>query len=351
MQEIFTAIEEIRKRLGSRLYIMGHHYESDAVIAHCDFTGDSLELARRIPDVDAEFIVFCGVTFMGETAALLARKGQKVLLPAPDADCRMALMSRASAARAVLTELKERGLDFLPLCYVNTDVPLKAVVGEFGGSVCTSANARVMMQWAFKKSEHVLFLPDMHLGRNTARDLGMNEQSWHVLELDENGIRNPDAQPLDRHLLLWPGYCPVHAAYTPDMIQALRRAHPGCRVTVHPEAAPDVTALCDLAGSTSALIKDAARFAKETDGHSLLVVGTECNLVKRLARRHMNSCTIIPLLDGEDALCPDMAKITPEKLLSSLQSIEDGTYRTVVLNDADREPAKLSLTRMLEACR
>ena len=314
-------------------------------------TGDSLELARRIPDVDAEFIVFCGVTFMGETAALLARKGQKVLLPAPDADCRMALMSRASAARAVLTELKERGLDFLPLCYVNTDVPLKAVVGEFGGSVCTSANARVMMQWAFKKSEHVLFLPDMHLGRNTARDLGMNEQSWHVLELDENGIRNPDAQPLDRHLLLWPGYCPVHAAYTPDMIQALRRAHPGCRVTVHPEAAPDVTALCDLAGSTSALIKDAARFAKETDGHSLLVVGTECNLVKRLARRHMNSCTIIPLLDGEDALCPDMAKITPEKLLSSLQSIEDGTYRTVVLNDADREPAKLSLTRMLEACR
>ena len=327
MQDISSAIETIRQRLGSRLCIMGHHYENDAVVEHCDIIGDSLELARRIPSIDAEFIVFCGVSFMGESAALLAKPGQAVLMPEPKADCQMARMSTAVAARRVLGQLRELGLNVLPLAYVNTDVPLKAVVGEFGGSVCTSANAKSMMEWAFNAAERVLFLPDMHLGRNTARQLGIPEDQWHILELGADGIANPSAQPLRRTLLLWPG----------------------CRVTGHPEASPEVTALCDAAGSTSFLIKDAE--ARAADGvRETLVVGTEINLVHRLAKRCQGSCRIVPLVDGEAAACPDMAMVTPEKLLASLESIESGTWTKVVLNEADREPARLSLTRMLKIC-
>ena len=349
MQDISSAIESIRQRLGSRLCIMGHHYENDAVVEHCDVTGDSLELARRIPSIDAEFIVFCGVSFMGESAALLASPSQKVLMPEPAADCQMARMAAAGAARRVLEQMRALGLDVLPLAYVNTDVPLKSVVGEFGGSVCTSANAKTMMEWAFNAAERVLFIPDMHLGRNTARQLGIPEDEWHLLELGADGIVNPSAQPLERKLLLWPGYCPVHAAYTPAHIEAARRTWPGCRVTVHPEASPEVTALCDAAGSTSFLIKDAE--ARARDGvKETLVVGTEINLVHRLAKRCQGACTIVPLIDGEAAACPDMAMVTPEKLLASLESIEAGTWKAVVLNEADREPAALSLTRMLKIC-
>ncbi len=347
MQDISSAIESLRTGLGSRLCIMGHHYESDAVVEHCDFTGDSLELARRIPSVDAEFIVFCGVSFMGESAALLAKQGQAVILPEPAADCQMARMSTAADARRVLKQIRDLGLDVLPLAYVNTDVPLKAVVGEFGGSVCTSANARTMMDWAFNAAERVLFIPDMHLGRNTARQLGIPEDEWHILELGPDGLVNPQSQPLGRKLLLWPGYCPVHAAYTPAHIEAARAAWPGCRITVHPEASPEVTALCDAAGSTSFLIKDAE--ARAGAGETL-VVGTEVNLVRRLAKRSQGACRIVPLVDGEAAACPDMAMVTPEKLLASLQSIESGSWRQVVLSEADREPARLSLTRMLKIC-
>lgn len=350
MNDTANAIEALRQRLGSRLCIMGHHYENDAIIRHCDFVGDSLELSRRVPGVDAEYIVFCGVSFMGESAALLAKDGQKVLMPAPEADCQMALMSKAAMVRLVLGQLAERGLTFLPLAYVNTDVPLKAVVGEFGGAVCTSANAQVMMRWAFDRAEHVLFIPDKHLGRNTAKQLGMTESDWHVLVLDEKGIADPASQPLSRRLLLWPGYCPIHAAYTPAMVDAVRAAHPGCRVTVHPEADPAVVGLCDGAGSTSFLIKDAARMAGEK-GKQVLVVGTELNLVHRLTARHKDGCVIVPLSEAEEALCPDMAKVTPDRLLACIEGIEKGTATPVVLDKADREPAKLSLTRMLEACR
>lgn len=348
MQDISSAIESIRQRLGSRLCIMGHHYESDDVVEHCDVTGDSLELARRIPSIDAEFIVFCGVSFMGESAALLAKPGQAVILPEPAADCQMARMAAAADARRVLEQMRTLGLDVLPLAYVNTDVPLKAVVGEFGGSVCTSANARTMMEWAFNAAERVLFIPDMHLGRNTARELGIPEEEWHILELAPAGIAHPQAQPLGRKLLLWPGYCPVHAAYTPAHIEAARSAWPGCRITVHPEASPEVVSLCDAAGSTSFLIKDAEASARRGAG-AAIVVGTEINLVHRLAKRSP-SAAIVPLVDGEAAACPDMAMVTQEKLLRALESIEAGTWTKVVLSEADREPARLSLTRMLKIC-
>ncbi|WP_417292066.1 quinolinate synthase NadA, partial [Desulfovibrio porci] len=215
MNEITAAVTALKKQLGARVRIMGHHYQSDAVVAHCDITGDSLELARRVPDVDAEHIVFCGVFFMGESAALLAKPGQAVHLPAPDADCMMSLMTPAGLARRVLEQLTATGRRVVPLAYVNTTLALKAVVGEYGGAVCTSANAETMLRWALDQGDGVLFLPDKHLGRNTAGKLGLTPDEQHILRLNGHGLIDAERQPRDRPLLLWPGCCAIHARLRP----------------------------------------------------------------------------------------------------------------------------------------
>ena len=176
MSRFSDAITAIKQGLGDRLCIMGHHYQHDDVVRHCDVTGDSLELARRIEGIDAEHIVFCGVYFMGESAALLAKPGQSVHMPAWDANCMMSLMTPAGLARTVLLQLQATGRKIVPLAYVNTTLALKAVVGEFGGAVCTSANARTMLAWALEEAGPdgaVLFMPDKHLGRNTGLQLGL----------------------------------------------------------------------------------------------------------------------------------------------------------------------------------
>ncbi|WP_297828851.1 quinolinate synthase NadA, partial [uncultured Desulfovibrio sp.] len=198
MNEITAAVTALKTQLGERLCIMGHHYQSDAVAAHCDITGDSLELARRVPGVNAEHIVFCGVFFMGESAALLAKPGQAVHLPAPDADCMMSLMTPAGLARRVLEQLSATGRRVVPLAYVNTTLALKAVVGEYGGAVCTSANAETMLRWALNQGDSVLFLPDKHLGRNTAGKLGLAPEDQHILRLSGHGLMDAGRQPLNR---------------------------------------------------------------------------------------------------------------------------------------------------------
>lgn len=350
MQTTTDAIAALKRKLGSRLCILGHHYENDAVIQHCDITGDSLELARRIPDITAEHIVFCGVYFMGESAALLAAPGQHVYLPAPDADCAMSLMASGERARAVLACLHAGGRPVIPVAYVNTTLALKAVVGEYGGTVCTSANARTVLRWALDQGRGVLFLPDRHLARNTGRQLGLNESNWCQLELDEQGLTPAEqdkSHPLwQADMLLWPGCCPIHEALTEAQVLAMRAAHPGCTVVAHPECRPEVIALCDGAGSTSYIIKEAARLADEKPG-STLVVGTETNLVQRLGRRHAATCTVLPLAQ---AICPDMAKITEARLLTLLEGIAAGTAEALTVDPAQCPPARLTLTRMLDIC-
>ena len=347
MNDASARISALKSRLGDDLCIMGHHYQSDAVAAHCDIMGDSLELSRRVADVTAKHIVFCGVFFMGESAALLARPGQQVHLPEPDADCMMSLMAAGCLARLVLEELRAAGRRVIPLAYVNTSLGLKAVVGAYGGAVCTSANARDMLAWALERADTVLFLPDRHLGRNTARAVGLCEEDWHVLRLSGDGIMEPSSQPLDRRILLWPGCCPIHGQMTPEMAHAAHAAHPGCRVLLHPECSPDAMAASDGAGSTSFLIREAARTAETSPG-ATLVIGTEVNLVNRLARRYAGKCTILPLM--QQAFCPDMNMITAAKLLASLESIASGSPRPLALEEGLREPARLALTRMLDVC-
>jgi len=346
MQDIGAEIASLKEQLGASLCIMGHHYQNDAVVRHCDITGDSLELARRVPGVEAAHIVFCGVYFMGESAALLAKPGQGVYLPSLDADCLMSRMTPAPLARRVLEQISATGRKVIPLAYVNTDLALKAVVGEFGGAVCTSANAKTMLRWALDRGDSVLFLPDRHLGNNTAETLGIGRQDRHVLRVGAAGLTQPETQALDRRLLLWPGCCAIHARFEPDDVAAMRAAHPGCRIIAHPECRQEVIEVCDGAGSTSYLIKEAARTAAETPG-STLIIGTENNLVHRLAQRHAGQCRILPL---GHAVCGNMAKVTEKKLLATLQSVAAGAASPLRIEENLCPPARLSLTRMLEAC-
>lgn len=258
----------------------------------------------------------------------------------------MSLMSPAGLARRVLEQLTATGRRVVPLAYVNTTLALKAVVGEYGGAVCTSANAETMLRWALARGDGVLFLPDKHLGRNTAKKLGIAPKDQHILKLDGQGLSASESRQLDRPLLLWPGCCAIHARLKPEQAAAARAAHPGCRITAHPECRPELIDACDAAGSTSFLIADAARIAEEAPG-STLIIGTENNLVDRLAARHAGRCRILPL--GR-AFCPDMAKVTEEKLLATLSAIARSQAAPLKADAAQSEPARLSLTRMLEAC-
>ena len=339
-------IKEIREKLGDDLCIMGHHYQCDDVIMHCDIVGDSLELARKIPNISAKYIVFCGVFFMGESAALLSKEWQNVYLPEPDADCMMALMAEANRVRLVIEQLVKLGRKVLPIAYVNTNLALKSVIGEYSGTVCTSANAKTILAWAFSKYDCVLFLPDKNLGRNTAKKLGMDSTLWHILRVNGQGLVEPRSQALDRKLLLWPGCCAIHAKFKKDHVLKAREKYSNCKVIVHPECDPEVVDISDGNGSTSYLIEETAKLSKEYKGGHI-VVGTENNLVYRLAKRHGDSCYVHPL---GDAFCPHMDKVNEEKLYNTLQNIMDNKATAVKIDQGLSNYAKQSLERMLDVC-
>jgi len=334
------AITERKKALGSRLCIMAHHYQADDVVRHADILGDSLELARRIDGLDAEHIVFCGVHFMAETAAILARGEQKVHIPDVGASCVMAEMVPSLLAETVLSALQRDGARIIPLTYVNSSAAVKAVCGRHGGSVCTSANAATMLRWALDQGDGVLFLPDANLGRNTARALGIGEERIERLDIRGQGRFVPAADP-SRALYLWPGLCAVHAKLHAAHVEAVRKNEPEALVLVHPECDPDVVAMADGAGSTSYLIKAVA----EAGPGRTVYVGTEWNLVNRLALRHTDR-TVRPL---RNVMCSNMAKITEQNLSDTLAGVD--TAEPVRVDENIAQPARLALQRMLDACR
>lgn len=345
MTTIHDNIEKLQASLGSRVTIMGHHYQSDDIMRHVQISGDSLELSQKVAGVESENIIFCGVHFMAESAALLSRPGQKVYLPAPDANCMMAKMAPATLLEQTIQALKAQGLEVLPLAYVNTSLALKAVVGKYGGAVCTSSNAEKMMRWAFDKSAHVLFLPDKNLGQNTAQKLGISPEEQIILNISGGG-KNLQKISSSVKLLHWPGLCAIHAHFKPEHIQTLRSKYPDIKVAVHPECPPDVVNLSDAAGSTSFLIQ----YAADAASGSTIAIGTEINLVARLAKKHAGRINIIPLAES---FCPDMAKTTPELLYETLLAIQNGNdniIKPVSIDPAQAQPARDSLTRMLEAC-
>ncbi len=334
-----TQIREVKARFGSDLVIMGHHYQNDRVIEHCDLTGDSLELARKVPGLSCRYIAFCGVSFMGETAAMLASSGQKVVMAAPEAGCIMSDMAPARVVEAVLKKLTSGGRKIIPLAYVNTEAAIKAVVARYGGSVCTSANSSVMLSWALEQGDGVLFLPDANLGMNTANALGMAGEQVSWLQVTGMG-KNIDCRALaKKSLLLWPGRCVIHHRFTMEQVLEVRRRDPDALIVVHPECSPEVVAGADASGSTSFIIK----YVEEAKPGAAIYIGTEINLVERLAKKFRHKKLVRPLYPS---LCKNMAKTTEEVLSITVNDIE--SLEPVVVPENIAGPATVAIERMLE---
>lgn len=334
-------IQDVKAALGKELAVLGHHYQSDAIIRHTDLAGDSLELARRVPGLTARHVVFCGVFFMAETASILAAEGQRIHIPDTHAGCIMSAMAPERIVQSVIDRLAQNGRRIVPLTYVNSSAAVKAICGRLGGSVCTSANAATMMRWALERGDGVLFLPDKNLGHNTAAALGIADKSRLELDIRAAGRHIDPDSAAKAEVLLWPGLCAIHHRFKTAHIAQARRQTPEALVVVHPECTPEVVQAADAAGSTSRIID----FVAKAPAGSTIYVGTEINLVERLAARHAPDKTVKPLCGS---CCLNMAKITESKLAATLESIE--TAEPVRVPEAVAAPARKALTRMLDAC-
>jgi len=339
--DIATGIENIKNEMDRELVILGHHYQSDRIIRHTDIQGDSLELARKIGGLSAKNIVFCGVHFMAETAAVLAEPEQSVFLPEQSATCVMADMAPASVAEKILTRLNREGRKIVPVAYVNSSLAIKNMCGKFGGSVCTSANAKTMLAWALDRGDGVLFLPDKHLGRNVADDLGVCAEDREILDIRSGGKYIDYAKAGQKKMFFWPGLCAVHHRLKPEHLKKVRQNDPGAKIIVHPECMPEVVALADAKGSTS-MIMD---FVRQAAPGSTIYVGTEENMVRRLAADYAPEKTVKPIYP---TFCSNMAKITPEKLLYTLNYLNP--ENRIIVEENAAAQAKKALQIMLEVC-
>ena len=352
-EEMDRRIAAARAALGRRLVILGHHYQRDEVIKFADYTGDSFKLARQVgKHPEAEFIVFCGVHFMAESADVLSAPHQQVILPDLAAGCSMADMADPDQLELCWNDLGDmlggvaRGVqpsDIVPVTYINSAAAIKAFCGERGGVVCTSSNAAATLRWAWERGERVLFLPDQHLGRNTAYKMGVPLDRMVVWDPNEIwGGLDPDAVKRAR-LILWKGHCSVHTRFTVRQIQNIRAEHPGVRVIVHPEVPLDVLQAADDSGSTEYIIKQV------TDGPagSVWAVGTEIHLVNRLARELAPEKTVLSL-DQFGCLCSTMFRVSPNHLLWTLEGLIDGVvHNRIVVPDDRKYWTKVALDRML----
>ncbi len=344
--EVRERIRVAKRVLGSRLVILGHHYQRESVIEFADFRGDSLKLSQLAAlQREAEFIVFCGVHFMAESADILCRPRQSVLLPDLRAGCSMADM----AAGADVEEAWERlvaahGDTLLPVTYMNSTAELKAFCGARGGVVCTSSNARAVLEWAWARRARVFFFPDQHLGRNTAFAMGVPleriaEWDWQGEDLDRV---NASCYEADRRLILWRGFCSVHTRFTKQEVDEARAQDPAVKVLVHPECPFDVARGADLVGSTEFIIEQVRKAPAGTHW----AVGTEINLVRRLALEHPEQR--VDSLQRTVCPCATMNRIDPPHLLWVLENLVEGHRVNVVeVPETVKHYARLALDRML----
>jgi quinolinate synthase len=343
--EMDTRITAARAKLGQKLVILGHHYQRDEVIKFADYTGDSFKLARHIAQrPQAQYIVFCGVHFMAESADVLAQDHQRVILPDLAAGCSMADMAAPDQLETAWHELTQMGVKgVIPVTYINSAASIKAFVGERGGTVCTSSNAAATLKWAFERGEKVLFLPDQHLGRNTAYKMGIPLDEMVVWDPNEiYGGLDPDAVTRAR-MILWKGHCSVHTRFTVPQIEAIRKQHPGIKVIVHPEVPWEVVQAADDSGSTEYIIKTIAN----SPAGSIWAVGTEVHLVNRLANEMAPDRTVLSL-DKFGCLCSTMFRVSPNHLLWILEELVDGrVHNEIVVPDDQKYWTKVALDRML----
>lgn len=344
--EMAERIARARADLGERLLILGHHYQRDEVIRFADCTGDSFKLARQAADRrDADYIVFCGVHFMAESADVLSAPHQQVILPDLAAGCSMADMAAADQLEVCWDELQALGAtDVVPVTYINSAASIKAFCGERRGVVCTSGNAEPTLRWAWARGRQILFLPDQHLGRNTAWGMGVPLDEMVVWDPDlPNGGVDPDALRNAR-MILWKGHCSVHTRFTVPQVEHVRRIHPGARVIVHPECTWEVVQAADDSGSTEYIID---RVAGSPPG-STWAIGTEIHLVSRLAGALAPERTILTL-DPIGCLCSTMFRVSPNHLLWVLDALRDGVvHNRISVPDREKEWTRVALDRMLQ---
>ncbi|HEY7498589.1 MAG TPA: quinolinate synthase NadA [Vicinamibacterales bacterium] len=351
--EMDARIGAAKERLGERLVILGHHYQRDEVIKFADFTGDSLKLARAAASRGkAEYIVFCGVHFMAESADILCGQHQKVVLPDLAAGCSMADMAAGDQLEICWRELGEMGVQLerkdqngglVPVTYINSSAEVKAFCGKHGGIVCTSTNAAAVMKWAWERGEKLLMLPDQHLGRNTAYKMGVPLDRMLVWDPEEmfGGL---DADRVNAaKLILWKGHCSVHTRFTVQQIAAFRQKYPEGKVIAHPECTFDVVQAADVSGSTEHIITT----VKASPPRTVWAVATEIHLVNRLKNDVEPDKTVVTL-DPFGCLCSTMFRVSPNHLLWVLEGLVDGTINNqIVVPEPQKSFARLALDRML----
>ena len=341
--ELIRRVNEIKEKWGENLYIPGHHYQKNEVIQFADSTGDSLALAQlSAQNTQAKYIVFCGVHFMAETADMLTRPEQSVILPDLRAGCSMADMANINQLEKAWITLQETfGDTILPMTYVNSTAAIKAFCGSHGGATVTSSNAEIMLDWAFKQKKRVLFLPDQHLGRNTGVKMGVPLEQmtvWNPIQHKFEGSHDDAIR-----MILWKGHCSVHEKFTVENIKALRQEDPDVRIIVHPECTYDVVQQSDDAGSTQYIIKQ----IKESAPGSKWAIGTEMNLVQRLIETHPEQ--EIRSLNPNMCPCLTMNRIDLPHLAWALEQLDgDQPVNIIKVDDTTTADARLALERMLE---
>ncbi|MFW6066532.1 MAG: quinolinate synthase NadA [Planctomycetota bacterium] len=344
-------IRKRREQLGKRLCILGHHYQRDEVIRHADFTGDSLKLSRQAAEQpDAEFLVFCGVHFMAESADILSADDQKVVLPNLEAGCAMADMADVPAVEEAIDELSEMtGERIIPVTYVNSAAAIKAATGRAGGACCTSSNAQRVFEWALKSESDggagggkIFAIPDRHLGLNVAVAMGYSPEDCVLYEPNKvnGGLTKVDVERAK--FILWRGYCYVHQLFTPEHVTKVRKRHDGIRVMVHPECTHEVVQLADDVGSTEQII----RTLESAESDSSWAIGTESNLVNRLATKHKDK--FIRVLSDAPASCFQMARIDQAHLAWALDNLAEGNVVNLIAVEPEvAADARTALERMI----
>ncbi|MEZ5119590.1 MAG: quinolinate synthase NadA [Candidatus Nanopelagicales bacterium] len=335
-----------KEALGDRAFILGHHYQRDEVIQFADVTGDSFKLAQQAAArPDSEFIIFCGVHFMAESADILTADDQIVVLPDMAAGCSMADMAAADQVEAAWRTLEAAGVAdvTIPVTYMNSTAAIKAFTGEHGGTICTSSNADKSLAWAFEQGEKVLFLPDQHLGRNTAvLQMGLSLDDCVVFDPHKPGGGLSQEQLREAKMILWRGHCSVHGRFTEESVDEIRAKVPNVNVLVHPECRHGVVLKADYVGSTEYIIQTLAAAEPGT----AWAIGTELNLVRRLAQQHPDK--EIMFLDRTVCYCSTMNRIDLPHLVWALESLAaDRVVNQIVVDPQTQQWARVALDRML----
>jgi quinolinate synthase len=347
-EECQQRIVAAKEKLGDRLVILGHHYQREEVFQHADFSGDSLKLSRQAASSNAEYIVFCGVHFMAEVADILSRPDQVSMIPDRSAGCSMADMAdlpNVERAWQELSSVLNADETITPVTYINSAADLKGFCGRHGGIVCTSTNARHVLEWSFRQREKVLFFPDQHLGRNTGATMGIPLGEMVVWDYEQpmGGLTVEEIHKAK--IILWKGFCSVHQMFKPEQIDQFKVQYPQAKIISHPESSYEVCQKSDYVGSTEYIIKTIA----DSEADTRWLVGTELNLVNRLHEQFRGEGKSVHFMSPTVCMCSTMFRIDPPHLLWTLENLLQGNVvNQISVPQSMAEQAKLALERMLE---